>query len=159
MSNQLLTAQIGELPEMNEDEVIKFTRGVRLKAIGEIVSKNANNMPTETSDRIFFTNLLNGLDSQAMNVKKIAAEQKNADNTAGIIAELLHGLDKKSVFRNTGEVIDVTARVLPTSLPDAIQNPGEMEVAPPQLDYATFVKSQGRDPDLIGAHSDHPESD
>jgi hypothetical protein len=48
---------------------------------------------------------------------------------------------------------------VPREISDAQAMPGEMDVAPPQLDYASFVRSQGRDIDTIGKDVKHAEAD
>lgn len=168
MSQDQIPAQTGAAPQlsnMSDDEVLAYTRGVRIKVVQELMtpaSPGAPGIPQETGDRMFLTNMLNGLDSQAVNSKKIASEQRNADNTAAVVAELLRNLNRNTAFTPVGgsdpNTIDVDARVLPPSMPDVPALPGEMDVAPPQLDYASFVRSQGKDIDQLGKDVVHPES-
>lgn len=149
-----------ELPQMTEDQVLAFTRGIRIQVASSLMAGGA--VSGENSDRILLTNMLNGLDSQATNIKKIAADQKNADNAAVIVAELLRTINKQTMFQgvpgNTNQVIDVEARVVPNIIPDIPALPGEMEVSPPQMDYTTFVRSQGKDVDQIGKNVVHDEA-
>lgn len=164
MNQEQNAAQNGAPPNMTDDEVLYYTRGVRVKMVTSLMtpaSPGAPIGPQETGDRIFLTNMLNGLDSQAINLKKVAAEQKNADNTAAVVAELLRGINKNTAFTplgNQSDIIDVSMRVVPPSILDMPSLPGEMDVTPPQLDYATFVRSQGKDIDQIGKNAVHPEA-
>lgn len=163
MSQEQMPAQNGQLPDissMTDDEVLAYTRGVRVKVVQSLVK--TGEVSPDNSDRILLTNMLNGLDSQALNSKKISADQKNADNTAAVVAELLRTINKNTAFTplggNSDNIIDVSARVVPNSIPDIPALPGEMDVAPAQMDYATFVRSQGRDIDELGKNHNHPEA-
>ncbi len=109
------------------------------------------------------TNMLNGLDSQAINNKRLAQDQKNTDNAAVVVAELLRTINKNSAFAvpiNEAETIDVEARVVGRQeVGDIPALPGEMDVSPPQLDYASFVRSQGKDIDQLGRDVQHEEAE
>lgn len=167
MSQEQLPAQNGAIAPaaaLSDDEVLAFTRGVRVKVVNVLMtpaSPGAPAIPQDTGERIFLTNMLNGLDSQAMGSKKLAADERNADNTAAVVAELLRTMNKNTAFQGTpapGQIIDVDAHVVPHSIGDMPALPGEMDVAPPQLDYASFVRSQGRDVDQIGKDVKHEEA-
>ncbi len=161
MSQDQTPAQNGELSpvaNMSDDEVLQFTRGIRVKVVNQLMTNGA--VSDENSDRILLTNMLSGLDSQAINSKRLAAEQKNNDNMAGVVAELLRGINRNAPFKlnPNSNIVDVEARVVPNTIGDVPALPGEMDVAPPQLDYASFVRSQGKDVDQLGKDAKHPES-
>lgn len=157
-------AQSEALPPMSDDDVLAFTRGVRVKVANKLMDTmvTASGIGGDNSDRILLTNMLNGLDSQAINNKKISADQKNSDNMAATVAELLRNVNRQTAFTipANGDVIDVdvTKCIVPSSVADIPALPGEMDVAPPQLDYATFVKSQGKDIDQLGKDVKHAEA-
>jgi hypothetical protein len=149
---------------MNDDDVLAYTRGIRVKVIQKITSNTeTQGMPVDNGQANLLTNMLNGLDSQAMGNKRLAQEQRNNDNTAAVVAELLRSIDKNKAFQlapgDDPDTVDVEARVVPREITDAQAMPGEMDVAPPQLDYASFVRSQGRDIDTIGKDVKHAEAD
>lgn len=150
------------LPPMNDDEVLAYTRGIRVKVVQTITSNpESKGMPVDNGQANLLVNMLNGLDSQAINNKRIAADQKNTDNMAATVAELLRTVNRNTAFtveQVPGQVVDVEARVLPPTIPDVVAMPGEMDVAPPQLDYTSFVRSQGKDVDTIGMGKPHPEA-
>lgn len=145
--------------QMNDDEVLSYTRGIRIGVVKELMAGNKS--PTETGDRILLTSMLKDLDVQALSSKKLATDEKRADNTAAIVAELLRNIDKRTMFTTTHDelenVIDTAACVVPNTIPDMPALPGEMDVNPPQLDYASFVRSQGKDVDQLGRDTNHPE--
>lgn len=153
------------LPQMNDDEVLAYTRGIRVKVVQEVMA--SGKAPTETGDRILLSDMLKGLESQALASKKIASDEKKADNTAAVVAEILRKIDKNTAFSSLagngqvieGEIVDASSFVVPASIPDMPALPGEMDVAPPQMDYNTFVRSQGRDVDQLGKDARHPESE
>ena len=148
----------GPLPTMSDDETLTFTRGVRIKVVQSLFSAGA--VSGENSDRILLTNMLNGLDTQAVNSKKIQADAKAGDNAAVIVAELLRTIDKRTLFQGAqgAPVVDVESRMLPNNIPETVMLPGEMSVAPPQMDYNSFVQSQGKDVDQIGKNVKHAET-
>ncbi|BAW19025.1 hypothetical protein [Ralstonia phage RP12] len=145
---------------MSDDDVLAFTRGVRVKVVKQLVTEVG--CSSDNSDRNLLVNMLNGLDNQAINSKKIAADQKNNDNMAAVVAEMLRTVNKQTAFTipTNGEVIDVdvSTRVVGHEVADIPALPGEMDVSPPQLDYATFVRSQGKDIDQLGKNVKHDEA-
>jgi hypothetical protein len=159
MSGQTALAQNGDLPEMNDDEVLKFTRGVRVRIIGQVM--HDGKIGESNSDRILVTNMLKDLDDQALKKKKIASDERNADNTAVLVAEMLRTVNKSTAFTALGGKAITTiedAKVVPSSIPDMPALPGEMDVAPAQMDYATFLRNQGKDADQLGKNAAHPEA-
>ena len=166
MSDEL-AAQNGQVPpavtdDMTDDDVLAYTRKLRMKVITNIMPTDV--VPGDNSDRIMLTQMIEGLDRQAMGSKKLKQDQTASNNSAAIVAELLRGLDKNKVFQvsNAGQnsnVTDVDFRVVPSTIPDIPALPGEMDVAPPQLDYNSFVRSQGKDVDQIGKNVTHAEAD
>jgi hypothetical protein len=148
---------------LSDDDVLAFTRGIRVQVVNSLMTGGA--VSGENSDRILLTNMLSGLDSQALNSKKLLNDQKSADNAAVIVAELLRNIDKNRAFQIApggmpdGHIIDVEARVVPPTIPDMPAVPGEMDVNPGQLDYASFVRAQGKDVDQIGKNVKHQEAE
>jgi hypothetical protein len=164
MTQKITTAQNGTMPaqaHMSDDDVLKYTRGIRVTVVKELMSENK--APVETGDRIMLTTLLKDLDSQAFSSKKLAFEEKKADSTAAVVAELLRSINKNTAFTVGSDInnsiVDITAQVVPSSILDVPALPGELEVSPPQMDYNTFVRSQGKDVDQIGRDVVHPEKD
>lgn len=163
MSEEQAPAQNGALPQlsdMTDDDVFKFTRGIRVSVVTDLMV--GGKVSGENSDRILLTNMLNGLDTQATNSKKLASDQKNSDNAAVIVAELLRNINKNTAFQvspSDRDAVDVSFRVVPSTIRDVIAMPGEMDVAPAQLDYASFVRSQGKDVDDMGKNAKHEEAD
>lgn len=146
--------------QMSDDDVLAYTRGLRVNIITKLMP--GPEVPGDNSDRITLTNMIEGLDRQAMGSKKLKQEQNTANNSAQVMSEILRQLDRNTAFRNN--VIDVVAETVePKVIPSDIENinalPGELDVAPPQLDYNSFVRSQGNDPDQIGKEIKHAEAD
>lgn len=150
--------------DLSDDDVLAFTRRFRVNVIHKLMP--GADVPGDNSDRIMLTQMLEGLDRQAMGSKKLKQDQTSANNSAAIVAELLRTLDKDSAFKlapppgaANSNITDVDFRVVPSTVPDVVALPGEMDVAPPQLDYNSFVRSQGKDVDQIGRDVKHDESD
>lgn len=159
-TQSLVTPPTGlELSTLTDDEVIAFTRGVRVRVVNDLFKAGA--VSGDNSDRNLLANMLNGLDSQAISSKRIVAEQKTTDTSAVVIAALLANLDKTKIFTASAadqNIIDVESRVIPNTIPNPIMLPGEMDVDSPQMDYLSFVKSQGKDADSLGRNATHVEA-
>lgn len=156
-----MSEQVPTTGSMSDDDTLAFARNLRVKIIGQLMP--GAEVPGDNSDRIMLGQMLSGLESVAIGSKRIQADQKNADNTAAVVAELLRTMDKNSLFQTqptdgSNRIIDVPMREVPSSITDIPALPGEMDVAPPQLDYASFVRSQGKDVDQIGKEVVHSES-
>lgn len=157
-------AQAGALPPMSDDDLQQLTRSIRIGVITKITTNPATQgMPQDKTEAALLSNMLNGLDAQVINNKRLAQEQRNNDNTAVIVAEMLRTVNKQTAFQvradGTTDVVDVAAKVVPTDIGDVQAVPGEMDVAPPQLDYASFVRSQGKDVDEMGKDVKHAEAE
>lgn len=161
--SQEVTTPNAALPvesQMSDDDILALTRGIRVKVINNLMP--GPETPGDNSDRIMLTNMLEGLDRQAMGSKKLKQDQTNNNNTSAVVAEILRTIDKDRAFKlNPGsntDVIDVNVKVVPSSINDIPALPGEMDVTPPQLDYASFVRSQGKDVDQLGKDVQHAEA-
>lgn len=149
--------------DLSDDDVLAFTRRFRVNVVHKLMP--GADVPGDNSDRIMLNQMLEGLDRQAMGVKKLKQDQTAANNSAAVVAELLRAMDKNSAFRisptdaQNGNIIEGDMRVVPSTISDIPALPGEMDVSPPQLDYNSFVRSQGRDVDQIGRDVKHNESE
>lgn len=131
-----------QIANMTEDEVMLLTRKLRLKTIRDLHKNGA--LSGENSDRNLFVSMVNGLDSQAINNKKIATDQKTNSNNAALIAEIVSKITPANFGANSGVVVDVSTKVLPDGVIDIELVPGETDVAPPQMDYNSFVAANAR---------------
>lgn len=151
--------------KMTDDEVLNYTRGVRVTVVKELTRNGA--VPSENGDKSLLMTALKDLDAQAINKKRLVIEEKGADNTSLIVAQLLKEVNRKTAFRQvegdgTSPVIDVSAKVLPDHIEAPTILPGEGEVNPAQMDYESFMVANGVDPANLGAaaaNNPHPEAD
>lgn len=153
---QIPTSALDLLPGLgagvtiSDDAVLALTRGLRIEALRDL-HKNGT-LSGEGADRNFFLGLTAGLDSQAMNNKKIAAEQKSNSSNAALMAEIIARTTPAMFAPGAGNtVVDVDAMVLPDSVAAIDTVPGETSVAPAQMDYDSFVK---RNEGLVGKKSE-----
>lgn len=142
MSDQ---TQTPENVVMNDDQVLAFTQGIRVKAIGTLTQRGA--VPEENSDRNFLINMLDGLDRQALGNKRLKVDEQTNNgmvNAANLVAHLLNTVT--GVKRLDNEVIEghVTP-VLGNEVPTPQLVPGETEVNPGQLDYNSFITNVRRE--------------
>jgi hypothetical protein len=157
--------QIVQGGQMTDDEILSFTRGVRVAAVKELTRSGA--VPAENGEKALLMTALKDLDSQAINKKRLVIEEKGADNSSLIVAHLLKEVNRKTAFKQVpgapgGPVIDVAAKVLPDTIDGPVILPGEGEVNPAQMDYESFMVANGVDPANLGAaaaNNPHPEAD
>lgn len=149
--------------KMTDDEVLNYTRGVRVTVVKELTRNGA--VPSENGDKSLLMTALKDLDAQAINKKRLVIEEKGADNSSLIVAHLLKEVNRKTAFKQVdgnGPVIDVTTKVLPDHIEAPTILPGEGEVNPAQMDYESFMRANGVDPANLGAaaaNNPHPEAD
>lgn len=140
------------LPNLTPDQALALAQGVRVVVINDLMK--GGTVSGENSDRILLTNMLNGITSQANAAKRLEADKNTADASSATIAALLAAVDKNTIFSRadpTATVITEADITLPASMPTPEMVPGEMDVVTPQLDYATFMTNNGRDPDSLGS--------
>ncbi len=133
----LIPQLIGGAP-LSDDQVLALTRTLRIEAIRDLF-KNGT-LSGESSDRNLFVALTGALDTQAINNKKIAAEDRAGSSNAALVAQIIAAI-KPADFQNiggAGGVVDVEAKKLPEGIHVDLV-PGETEVNPGQLNYDTFV--------------------
>lgn len=122
---------------MSQDEMLQYTQGIRLKAVGQLIE--GDRVPTDTDSLNSITKLLDGMDRQALTLKRIAAEseggQKDRD-TALMIATMSEKLRSGNPFRKSGERVLDTSNQLPTL--EAVE--GQMDVGRVTETYADFIK-------------------
>lgn len=126
---------------MPEDEVLDYTQKVRRGVVKDLLKNGM--VPGDNSDRTLLMNMLDGLDRQAVNLKRIKAEEKAAtgmSEATALVAQLLKEAGRTRL--DTGDVVDAEVRVVP-SLGDDIPRPdlvpGEMEISPRQTNYEEFM--------------------
>ncbi len=130
--------------QMTEDDVLVYTRGKRMALATELTK---NGIPTERDTASLLLNTLDGLDRSSLNRLKIKAEEKankNNENAAAIIAQMLGKIDSRTLYQMPG----VERKDIP-SLPSHIPTPeiveGELDTNPQQIDFETFSR-QFEDP-------------
>lgn len=151
--------------KMTDDEILSYTRGVRVTVVKELTASGA--VPSESADKALLMTALKDLDQQAINKKRLVIEEKGADNSSLIVAHLLKEVNRKTAFKQVpgsseSAVVDVAAKVLPDFIEAPKVLPGEGEVNPAQMDYESFMLANGVDPANLGAaaaNNPHPEAD
>lgn len=149
MTERISLPSAAQAVNMSEDDVLKFTRALRVQAITDL-HKNGS-LASENSDRNLFVSLVNGLDSQAISVKRIDAEQKSSQGNAALIAEIVAKITPASFQVPAGTVVDVPSRELPAEFSEVTAVPGETDVNPPQLDFDSFTRDNAPQiPGVVG---------
>jgi hypothetical protein len=124
---------------MPEDEVLDYTQRVRRTVVTELTK---GGIPGDNNDRALLVQALDGLDRQAMGVKRIKADEKSASGlseASALVAQLLREAGRS---RQNHDVIDVVVREAPTlgaDVPRPQLVPGELDIAPRQMNYDEFA--------------------
>lgn len=131
---------VGDDVELNdENDVFKFTQGIRLKAVKEILSDGK--MPDEKDGQNFLAKMLDGMDRQAISIVRAKIEKSNGDNAAAAIETIAAALKDKAlgqIYASTGIVGKV--KELPTLDIEYEALPGEFESGVSTQTYNDFIK-------------------
>jgi hypothetical protein len=122
-----------------EEDILKFTQGIRLTAVKEILSDGK--MPDEKDGQNFLAKMLDGMDKQAINVIRAKIEKSNGDNNAAAIEAVAAALKDKAltqIYTSTGIVGTVKSLPELTEVFEAL--PGEFEVGASSQTCAEFMK-------------------
>lgn len=132
-----------EIANMTDDDVLKLTRKLRIQTIRDLHKNGA--LSGENSDRNLFVSMINGLDSQAINNKKIVTDQRTSAGNAALIAEIISKVSPANfAAMGAGQVVDVSTKVVPDGVIELDLVPGETDINPPQLDFNSFVAANAR---------------
>lgn len=134
-----------DIPEntLTEDQVLAYTQGKR-KFIVDTLLKD-NKIPGDRAELTLLVQSLDGMDRAALTNKRIKADEKASEATAGsaaAIAKLLTELGGRQKNFHNDDVTDLTPReapVLGSHIPDPVLVPGETDVSSPQLDFESFT--------------------
>lgn len=124
---------------LSPEQVLEITQALRLKSVTSLTNeKDVMNDPKMANVVI---KLLDGLDKQALGIKRIETDNKVAD---GVIANAaaIANIVRKSISENYGKVIheEVVPPQLNISIDESNVVPGNTDINPAQLSYATFMK-------------------
>jgi hypothetical protein len=137
-----------QLPAMPEDEVLDFTQKVRRGVIKDLLKNGM--VPGDNSDRSLLTSMLDGLDRQAVGIKRIKAEEKAASGmseASALAAQLLKEAGRTRIGGD--DVVDVPVREVPTlgdDVPRPQLVPGETDISPRQSNYEEFAANRPQAP-------------
>lgn len=141
-TKQVLSEQ--DLPEMNEDEDLRFTHATRKLLIKQIMKDGP---PTETKEQMVLLSALNDMDRTTIGLKKIKSDEGMGNKqqaAAAMLAAILTDPRLKQL-----DQIPATSdapRQIPTfdaECVDVIVNPGELEENNKGEDFASFNARMG----------------
>lgn len=99
--------------------------------------------PDKTSDKVLLTQLLDGMDRAIHTKAKLKIESSTTqqqEQTTAMLGELLRRIDPKE-YVSQGHGIN-TNRDIPATIMVTDRLPGEMDIAPAQLTYESFVTGE-----------------
>lgn len=134
MSNQL------DKSEMTEDQVLAYTQNKRIVIVDKLTENGK--IPDDKIQASLLTSSLDGLDRSALTRKRISADEKSSQDTAGaaaLIARLLmqQGSNRNNV--NDSNIIDTVVPELGHEIPSPELVPGETDINPLQMNFETFT--------------------
>lgn len=141
---QVVAAPVIDGASMTEDQVLALTQGIRVGIVRTLTTKAAitGGLPGDSEDRDALFKSLEGLDKSALTRKRIKADQEQATgvtHAVGLISQLL-----RQAKSNYGNTIDDATREIPVlgnQVPEPVLVQGELDQAPAQLDYDSFIRS------------------
>ena len=133
---------------MTQDELLAYTQRMRHKLISAITG-DGEKMPDDPKLQYVLLTALTDIDRQAVNLKKIGAQERSneADRlAAAVITKMLTQLGPNHPFQRQildGEVIETKAPpVLDlTGLPELKLVPGETEIGIESRDFGAFMET------------------
>ena len=114
---------------MTEDEILEYTRSVRMRAVNQLTAEGVPTGNQEAMDVIFKS--LDGLDRSAIATKRIKVDEKQGANNAALLQSVVAAVltsDRKTNFRVENPVTNHSAPALPETLEDISLVPGETDV-------------------------------
>ena len=135
-----------EQPKLNrpgtDDEVLRYTRGVRLDLVDELTKKG---VPTDTKDQQTLLQTLSDMDRGALSNKKIGASEgiAEADRIVAVaIAQLNNQFGSQNPFeRRSGTLIEgEVPRLDAGRMPEIELVEGETEIGLSAMTYNSFIE-------------------
>ena len=135
-----------EQPKLNrpgtDDEVLRYTRGVRLDLVDELTKKG---VPTDTKDQQTLLQTLSDMDRGALSNKKIGASESiaEADRIVAVaIAQLNNQFGSQNPFvRRSGSLIEgEVPRLDAGRMPEIELVEGETEIGLSAMTYNSFIE-------------------
>lgn len=133
--------------DLNEDQVLARTRGVRLKIVGEL-TKIPTGFPADPDDAKLLVKMLDGLDKQALTTKRMKVDEAIAAGSAASGKELIAALLSRvgHAYGGAATIIIDAPMLSHDDVPEPEALPGELEVGTKQLNFETFMAENGRPP-------------
>lgn len=113
-------APLDQVPELDEDAIMRLTRRIRLRQIRVDLEKNGGEMPVDPEEKKIFLAQLKDLDSQAAKIKMIGAKEKsNATERLAVeaVLRMAQQFDGQNPYRK--DPIPGTATRVRPSITDA----------------------------------------
>ena len=126
---------------MTEDETLTLTRNMRLRIVDTIAPIDEA-LPTDKDSLELLYKALDGLDRQALTIKRIGSDDANADadreaNAAALT--VMRSLGTQNPFLNvTSLTPNIDANTDSALLPEIVLIPGELDVTPEVLNLEEF---------------------
>lgn len=128
---------------MDPDQTMAYTQGKRRQVI-EAITKNKE-FVNDTKQTALVLHALDGMDRQAIGIKRIKIDEKANDTAAGaagIIAEFFHSMHHRQALKRPEQPAEMVGRrAAPTigvDLPDTEVVEGELATSPLNLTYDQF---------------------
>lgn len=127
------------IEKVGEDEDLRFTQSIRRQIASELSGKK----DLENSDKTMLVQLLDGMDRQALTIKRLKVEE-GVGNKAVAAQQAIANLISQGVL--IGHGIVPGAGAIPSTegkIPEVPILDGELHEGQSSLDYDTFMSSEG----------------
>lgn len=137
--NNVATTQ--SVPELTDDDIMRFTQGTRKRFIDKIIDKG---FPADEDGQRILLSALSDMDRTALGNKRIGANEKQSAAdvlVAKAITELSSRFGSSNPFEGNKEPIEMVVDA--TLLPEANPVPGETDIGVSTADYDSFMENSG----------------
>lgn len=138
MSDQLVADEV-VLPVGDDEAVLDYTQQIRKNLVGKL-SKELDAI-VDTKIVASMSQLLDGMDRQALGKMKIRVEEQQVQNQEGMAANVAEILKQMGSSGHTFQAPAPIPREVPklgSDVPDPVLVDGEIATTPVQQDYDTF---------------------
>jgi hypothetical protein len=121
--------------------LLDYTISTREQIIKSLIAEGK--APDKTSDKVLLTQLLDGMDRAIHTKAKLKIDSSTTqqqEQTTAMLGELLRRIDPKDYVSQSHTVNN--NREIPSAILVTDRLPGEMDIAPVQLTYESFVSGE-----------------
>lgn len=120
--------------DLTDEDLFLYTQRKRMRLAEEITKTR---MPTDTTEQSVFLSLLNDMDKQVINRRKLVVDEKVADSASAVantMEQLFGVFGNSSPLSSKGEVVSTHRPALPDKLAEITLVPGELDMGTQKIE-------------------------